>query len=320
MRILLQTPLLLCLSMGLATTSPAAGQELERALGATRKQKESLAPLIEVLAERIELQMVEVEAKVIKRVIRRALEVQLTAKAVRRYQTELTRLIAMDLGLDTSEELDIVSRMVASSYLRSPTGSEKLLALPARNSSPDSEGSLTPAEIEDQADLRLKTNKLLDGLACPPLDVGAFHLRCVRHDKSVPRALEAYTLARVDKKQAKGMRALAKLYGPQLAQALGSRRGLEFAKQLESTLGYENTGVAMAATLVKLRRLVRPLLYKEEGIKDKPREVCDAQAMIIDRVCTTLGEGLLWKGLVADHQAMLRDPKGHMARIKARNK
>jgi tRNA A37 threonylcarbamoyladenosine modification protein TsaB len=68
MHIPLQTPLLLCLCIDLATSNCAAGQELERTAGTTRKQKESLMPLIDVLAERIELRMVEVEAKVVKRV------------------------------------------------------------------------------------------------------------------------------------------------------------------------------------------------------------------------------------------------------------
>lgn len=64
MHIPLQTPLLLCLCIGLATSNCATGQTA----GTTRKQKESLMPLIDVLAERIELRMVEVEAQVVKRV------------------------------------------------------------------------------------------------------------------------------------------------------------------------------------------------------------------------------------------------------------
>jgi hypothetical protein len=322
----MQRPLRSLLTLGLGlialalTPNDVMGQGLEKALSATRKQREDLAPLIDVLTERIEIQMVQVDPKVIKRVLRRALEVQLTAKAVRRYQAELTRLIGMDLGLESTEELDLVSILVKESYLKSPTGREMLLTEGARPASLAADEILPPGRLEELAELRTTTRKLLDGISYPPLDVEEFHLRCVRHDKSAHRELEDLALGRVDRDQAKGMRVLSKIYGPQLAELFGSRRGTQFSKTLENTLGFDNTGVALAATLVKLRGLVRPVIYEEEGIKNEPRAICDARTLVIDRICTSLLDSPAWEQLAADHLAMLRDPKAHMALIKKRDK
>lgn len=315
-------PLLICLGFcaGPLPCATSHAQGLERATGATRKQKENLAPLIDLMAERIALQMVKVEPKVIKRVISRALEVQLTAKAVRRYEQELLRLIALDFGLKTQKEQDMVSRMIASNYLKSPKGRELPLATPTAGLNLVPGETLTPNQEDQFTDLRGKTSKLLSLLPYPGMDILAWHRRCVRNGKFVERDLEPLLLPHTDRAQAKGMRFLSKMYGPLLAEKLGSIKGIEFSKTLEAALNYGDTGVAMAATLVKLRGLVRPLVYAEKNIKRDPFEILDAHALVVERVCTTMQTAAVWEQLRTDHSAMLRDPKAHTARVKARGK
>jgi hypothetical protein len=295
------------------------------ALGATRKQKISLQPLIELLTESFELQCVTLDAKDIERGLGKALSVQVTWKAYSRYKDEVTRLIAVDLGIDTTQGHLAIEKNLFDVFGESPTEVEAALILPELPDVPtggDDEARKAAREEREKVKLlELTMERRLDEVRYPPVKVDAHHKQCMAHDALTIMDIKTLLQSPLDKEQERGMKELADYYAPLFAALFGVEDSpREYRKRFEAALASPHTERALAAVLVKLRLFARPLVYAEERVGDDPYSIIDVQPKVIDMVVSKVGSSELWDALRSDHVDMLEDAKAHRRAFKERIK
>lgn len=319
-------PLLCALPLALTTaTTPAEARPIQdKALGATRDQKKDLAPLLDILVDQLDLLTVHGDERTMRRMVTNALEVQVTWKAIARYEEVLLEIIAADLGIKTSDGLAIVKASLVPSYLASPTAEELALLVPALPDYPEfgSEQERQDYERErermrrevKQAELRSKS------LAYPAVDIAGMHTKCMRHESLALTELRQRAPVELDRAVQKGLRTLAEHYSPRLAEALGVEADREFRELVQAGLDHPTPEEALLGVLVKLRAAVRPQVYEAEQVGDDPLLICDAHPKVIARVCKGVSESGCLAALRADFVAMLEDPRGTTKAIDAREK
>lgn len=303
-----------------ASAAPVPVQD--KALGATREQKKSLAPLLDVLVDQLDLLTVHGDERTLRRLVTNALEVQVTWKAMARYDEVLLKIIADDLGIKTTDGLMTVRNSLLPSYLASPTAEEMALLVPALPEYPEfgSEAEREDYERErerlrrdvKQAELRARS------LTYPGVDVKEMHLRCVRHEKLALTELRQRAPQELERSAQKALRTVAEHHAPRLAAALGVEPDREFRELVQAGLDHPTPEAAMLGVLVKLRAAVRPQVYEEEQVEDDPLLICDAHPKVIARVCKGVAESGCWAQLRADFEAVLEDPRAATKAIKAR--
>lgn len=317
-------PLLCALPLALLTvTRPAEACPVQdKALGATRDQKKDLAPLLDILVDQLDLLTVHGDERTMRRMVTNALEVQVTWKAIARYEEVLLEIIAADLGIKNSDGLAIVKASLVPSYLASPTAEEMALLVPTLPEYPEfgSEQERQDYERErermrrevKQAELRAK------GLAYPAVDIAGMHTKCMRHESLALTELRQRAPVELERSVQKGLRTLAEHYAPRLAEALGVEADREFRELLQAGLDHPTPEEALLGVLVKLRAAVRPQVYEAEQVGDDALLICDAHPKVIARVCKGVTESGCWAALRADFVAMLEDPRGTTKAIDAR--
>ena len=289
-------PLLCALPLALlVVTRPAeALPAQDKALGATRDQKKDLAPLLDILVDQLDLLTVHGDERTMRRMVTNALEVQVTWKAIARYEEVLLEIIAADLGIKTSDGLAIVKTSLVPSYLASPTAEELALLVPALPDYPEfgSEQERQDYERErermrrevKQAELRSKS------LAYPAVDIAGMHTKCMRHESLALTELRQRAPVELDRAVQKGLRTLAEHYSPRLAEALGVEADREFRELVQAGLDHPTPEEALLGVMVKLRAAVRPQVYEAEQVGDDPLLICDAHPKVIARVCKGVSE------------------------------
>lgn len=303
-----------------ASAAPAPVQD--KALGATRDQKKSLAPLLDVIVDQLDLLTVHGDERTLRRLVTNALEVQVTWKAMARYDEVLLKIIADDLGIKTSDGLMTVRNSLLPSYLASPTAEEMALLVPSLPEYPEFGSEAERQEYErererlrrnvKQAELRARS------LIYPAVDIKEMHLRCVRHEKLALTELRQRAPQELERSAQKALRTVAEHHAPRLAAALGVEPDREFRELVQAGLDHPTSEEAMLGVLVKLRAAVRPQVYEEEQVEDDPLLICDAHPKVIARVCKGVAESGCWAELRADFEAVLEDPRAATKAIKAR--
>lgn len=290
-------PLLAGLAL-LASLAPA-----QQGATPSARQRKSLAPLIDVIAQRIDPHLPSLDRKRIEREVKRALSDQISALATRNLDLVIIKLIALDIGVNSDAGWALVKRNLFEGFATDYTPEE--LALLGAD-----------FKLEEHA-LDLKPRFARE--ATPPVYRRGFeylHSRVVRHDRAVLAELEDELEDKLERDAARGMKKLAATYSPLFQDAFGiEKHSRDYAEVLEADLSTRSTDRAMLSALVSLRVLARPSVRKVLGA-EKAGERVEVEAAVRERVVKELEETRLLERLRADHVAMLADPKAHMARLR----
>ena len=316
---ILAFPLLL-----LVLLSPAFSQQ-EKAMRATRKQKTSLEPMIETMKRGMVLHSAQLDEKLIEREIRKALEVQVSYKAFKRYEVALAKLLAKELGIETVAGLEAAGRYYALEFGRGPSASERALIIPELPPFPETENEAERLKAEKERQvvvgLQMEIKRHVDTLPYPAFGIESTHKKCVFHDKMVQINLKSEIPRDLEKDQARGMSELAAAYAPLIAAEFEASSTKDFKKRLENALKHKHTSHALFGVLVNARVFARPMVYAEKSIGfDDPKAICQAQSDVIEKVCSTLGKTEMWKQLESDHASMIEDARAFRKVLKARLK
>lgn len=302
----------------------APGWAQDRPLGATRNQKKDLAPLIDVLVDQLSLLTSDGEEKAIRRRITKALEVQVSWKAMLRYDAEIKELIAEDLGLKGEEALEVIERNLVSTYFRSPKPAELALLIPTLPDYPEfgSEDERVAFEKEREVERRkLKQAELaVKSLAYPAVNVEKMHESCMRHEELALIDLRSRAPKELERSAEKAVGLLARHYTSQVAATFGVEEDKALTERIEVALARPSTEAALLGFLVRMRAVVRPRVHAEEGVTGDPAHVCEVETKVIDEVCRLVGAAEWWSKLRADHVAILEDPRSASKDLASRGK
>ncbi len=303
---MVKTPSILALAAGallLAGAAPAAGQ---KGVPPTKRQRESLTPLIQLYAERFAPHLASVPYERVEREVRRALTEQVSRLARKQLDDALVRLIALDLGVDTKKGRAAVKKELFAGF-----GTELL----------PEELALLDAEFDPAA----YTPDLARVAGASPFVVAGrsvewIHGRVVRHDAAVLEGIREALQPELSSAQVRGMKELAAHYSPLFQEAFGvERRDRGFGKLLAQALTTEDTQRAMLASLTLQRALARPAVRRVYGAKEEA-DIVATEALVRERVVKELEESGLLGLLAADHRAMGQDPGSYRKVLAERRK
>ena len=149
------------------------------------------------------------------------------------------------------------------------------------------------------------------------------HGRLLKHDQEELSEFKALVEVRIDKEQARGCTELAKYYAPRiwrrfdLEGKLRQKALSEFQKRLEEGFKTRLTARAGLATIARVKALVRPSVHAELKAESDEAKLA-AEAQLEKLVVDGLRMGELLDKILADHRAMIANPKEHRKVVRSR--
>ncbi len=269
------------------------------------RQRKSLVPLIEVMTQRIAPHLATLEKSQIERQVKKALSDQISRIAARDLDAALTKLIALDLDVDSRQGWALVKRNLLKEFGADYTEAELALL---------GEGFDLPAfGIYRQGAVRRDGEKtvIIEGFQ-------SLHAKVVRHTRHVLASLREELEEELTRDQARGMKDLAKAYAVQLSELFALEKpDRDYEDLLRQALSTPSTDRAMLASLVSMRRLARPSVHRVFGAETAAEKI-EAEQQVRARVVRELTDSELLAELRRDHAAMLDDPKAQRKRISDR--